>query len=124
VSAADAVLAVFTSDPGSALGAVRIAAFLNTHRTFENTEAVLLGVACSNWDATGAAARDVLAALASTDLPVFDSRIPFSRRVPSATLAKRPVVLAYPNTTVAEAYRALADEVLARHAALVGTAVR
>ena len=122
VAAADSVLGVFTSDPGSALGAVRIATFLNTHRTFENTAAVLLGVACSNWDATGAAARDVLAALASTELPLFDTRIPFSRRVPSATLAKRPVVLAYPNSPVAEAYRALAEEVLTRHAALTSVA--
>jgi chromosome partitioning protein len=115
IAAADAVLAVFTSDPGSALGAVRIATFLTTHRNFENTDAVLLGVACSNWDATGAAAREVIAALAGTDLPLFDTRVPFSRRVPSAALAKRPVVLAYPNTPVAEAYRALADEVVTRY---------
>ncbi|MCW2523024.1 MAG: Cobyrinic acid ac-diamide synthase [Frankiales bacterium] len=117
IATADAVLAVYTSDPGSALGVVRTAAFLNTHRTFENSDAVFLGAACANWDATGAAARDVAAALASTNLPTFEARIPTSRRVPSATLAKRPVVLAYPNSAVAQAYRELTDEVLTRYAA-------
>src|SRR4051794_39027466 len=39
ICSADAVLSVFTSDPGSALGAVRITSFLNTHRQFENTDA-------------------------------------------------------------------------------------
>ncbi len=53
VGAADAVLTVFTSDPGSALGAVRVAAFLDEHREFENTSAVLVGVACSAWDGAG-----------------------------------------------------------------------
>jgi chromosome partitioning protein len=115
VAAADAVLTVFTSDPGSALGAVRIASFVDTHRKFENTEAVLLGVVCANWDKDGAAARDVAEALSGTGLPLFDTRIPFSRRVPSATLAKRPVVLAAPKSPVAEAFRSLADEVLTRY---------
>ena len=41
VAAADSVLTVFTSDPGSALGAARVAAFLEQHRRFENTSAVL-----------------------------------------------------------------------------------
>ncbi|UQX88724.1 ParA family protein [Jatrophihabitans telluris] len=121
VAAADAVLTVFTSDPGSALGAVRIAGFVNQHRTFENTEAVLLGAICANWDASGAAARDVAAALESTDLPLFATRIPQSRRVPSATLAKRPVVLSAPNSSVALAYRALGEEILLR-ASELGTA--
>jgi chromosome partitioning protein len=111
LAAADAVLTVFTSDPGSALGAVRLSSFLNNHRKYENTDARLLGVACSNWDKQGAAAREVSEALAATDLPLFKTRIPFSRRVPSATLAKRPVVLSNPTSTVAEAYRTLAGEV-------------
>lgn len=111
LAAADAVLTVFTSDPGSALGAVRLSSFLNSHRKYENTEARLLGVACSNWDKQGAAAREVSEALAATDLPLFETRIPFSRRVPSATLAKRPVVLSNPSSPVAEAYRSLAAEV-------------
>ncbi|HEY2298032.1 MAG TPA: ParA family protein [Jatrophihabitans sp.] len=115
IAAADAVLTVFTSDPGSALGAVRLSTFLASHRKFETTSATLLGVACSNWDKQGAAAREVSEALAATDLPLFDTRIPFSRRVPSATLAKRPVVLAAPNSTVAGAYRSLADEVRATY---------
>src|SRR5687768_2991826 len=34
VCAADAVLSVFTSDPGSALGVARVSAFLHQHRTF------------------------------------------------------------------------------------------
>jgi chromosome partitioning protein len=115
IAAADAVLTVFTADPGSALGAVRIAAFLDSHREFENTEAELLGVLCANWDAHGAAAREVVDALAGTGLAMFDTRIPFSRRVPSATLAKRPAVLTAPNSPVAEAYRNLADEVAIRY---------
>lgn len=110
LAAADAVLTLFTSDPGSALGAVRLSSFLNNHRKYENTEARLLGVACSNWDKQGAAAREVSEALAATDLPLFQTRIPFSRRVPGATLAKRPVVLSNPTSPVAQAYQALAVE--------------
>lgn len=55
------------------------------------------------------AAREVAEALEGTDLPVFDTRIPLSRRVPSSTLDKRPVVLSAPSSSVAEAYVALAD---------------
>jgi chromosome partitioning protein len=112
IAAADAVLTVFTSDPGSALGAVRLSSFLSGHRKYETTTAELLGVVCSNWDKQGAAAREVSEALAATDLPLFATRIPYSRRVPSSTLAKRPVVLAAPASSVAEAYRELADEVV------------
>jgi len=119
VAAADSVISVFTSDPGSALGAVRIATFLQQHLRFENTEAELLGVVCGNWDKEGAAARQVDEALHGTTLPIFDTRIPFSRRVPAATLAKRPVVVNSPKSTVAEAYRALADEVLTRYGKVV-----
>jgi chromosome partitioning protein len=111
LAAADAVLTLFTSDPGSALGAIRLSSFLTNHRKYENTEARLLGVACSNWDKHGAAAREVSEALSATDLPLFTTRIPFSRRVPSATLAKRPVVLSNPSSPVATAYRSLAAEV-------------
>ena len=57
VCAADTVLTVFTSDPGSALGAVRLAAFVEQHRAYENTTAVLVGVACALWDRQGRAAR-------------------------------------------------------------------
>ncbi|MEP6851554.1 MAG: ParA family protein [bacterium] len=121
VAAADAVLTVFTSDPGSALGAVRLVTFLEQHRRFENTTAVLLGVACSNWDKQGAAAREVETALGGTSLPLFQTKIPFSRRVASATLAKRPVVLTAPNTAVTAAYRALTEEVLARYATATGS---
>jgi len=53
--------------------------------------------------------------LEGTDLPVLDTRIPLSRRVPSSTLAKRPVVLTNPSTPVALAYLDLADEVLASY---------
>ena len=116
VAAADSVLTVFTSDPGSALGAARVSAFLEQHRRFENTSAVLLGVACSLWDKDGRAAREVAGALQDTDLPLTATRIPMSRRVPSATLAKRPVVLSAPGSPVAQAYAALADELLAAHA--------
>jgi len=112
IAAADSVLTVFTSDPGSALGVVRLVSFLNTHCKFENTSAKLLGVVCSNWDRTGAAAREVAAALAETNLPIFTTRIPFSRRVASAALAKRPVVLRAPRSPVAMAYFSLADEAL------------
>ncbi len=111
LAAADAVLTVFTSDPGSALGAVRLSSFLQNHRKYENTEARLLGVVCANWDKRGAAAREVSDALSATDLHLFKTRIPFSRRVPSATLAKRPVVLSNPTSPVAEAYRSLATEI-------------
>ena len=112
VCAADAVLTVFTSDPGSALGAARVTAFIDQHRRFENTNARLIGVACSLWDKDGKAAREVVGALEGTDLPLLPTRIPVSRRVPSATLAKRPVVLSNPTSTVAEAYTALAADVL------------
>jgi chromosome partitioning protein len=112
VCAADSVLTVFTSDPGSALGAARVSAFLEQHRRFENTSAVLIGVACSLWDKEGKAAREVVGALEGTDLPLLRTRIPVSRRVPSSTLAKRPVVLSAPSSKVAEAYAALADDVL------------
>src|SRR3954451_8178414 len=115
VCAADAVLSVFTSDPGSALGVARIAAFLHQHRAFENTSAVLLGAACSLWDKDAKAARDVLGAMEGTDIPVFQTRIPLSRRVPSSTLAKRPVVLSAPSSTVATAYAELTEEVLAAY---------
>ena len=115
VAAADAVLTVFTSDPGSALGAARVAAFVEQHRRFENTSAQLIGVACSLWDKEGRAAREVFGALEGTDLPVLATRIPLSRRVPSATLAKRPVVLTAPSSSVAQAYSALTDEVLASY---------
>lgn len=111
--AADSVLTVFTSDPGSALGAARVAAFLDQQRAYENTSAVLVGVACASWDRHGRAAWDVLGALEATDLPLLATRVPVSRRVPSSTLAKRPVVLSAPSSPVAHAYAALADEVLA-----------
>jgi chromosome partitioning protein len=118
VCAADAVLSVFTSDPGSALGAARVTAFLDQHRKFENTVAQLLGVACSLWDREGRAAKEVLGALEGTDLPMLPTKIPLSRRVPSSTLAKRPVVLSAPTSSVAEAYAALAEDVLTAFRAL------
>jgi chromosome partitioning protein len=119
VCAADAVLTVFTSDPGSALGAARVTAFLEQHRRFENTVARLVGVACSLWDKDGKAAREVLGALEGTDLPLLPTRIPLSRRVPSSTLAKRPVVLSAPASPVALAYAALAQDVLSAYAGLL-----
>lgn len=122
VAAADSVLTVYTSDPGSALGAARVSAFLAQHRQFENTSAVLIGVACSLWDREGRAAREVAEALEGTDLPVLQTRIPLSRRVPSSTLVKRPVVLTAPNSSVAAAYTALAAELLASYDAHVTTA--
>lgn len=118
VCAADAVLSVFTSDPGSALGAARVTAFLDQHRRFENTVAQLLGVACSLWDKEGRAAKEVLGALEGTGLPLLPTKIPLSRRVPSSTLAKRPVVLSAPNSPVAEAYAGLAQDVLHAYQAL------
>jgi chromosome partitioning protein len=117
IAAADSVLTVFTSDPGSALGAARVSAFLDQHRRFENTSAELLGVACSLWDKEGRAAREVVGALEGTELPLLATRIPLSRRVPSSTLAKRPVVLSAPSSAVAQAYVALAEELLTAHAA-------
>jgi chromosome partitioning protein len=102
-----------TSDPGSALDAARVAAFLEQHREYENTSAVLVGVACAVWDQHGRAAREVAGALEDSDLPVLATRIPLSRRVPTSTLAKSPVVLSAPTSSVALAYLALADEVLA-----------
>ncbi len=119
VCAADAVVSVFTSDPGSALGVARVSAFLHQHRNYENTNATLLGAACSLWDAQGKAARDVIGAMEGTDLPLFQTRIPLSRRVPSSTLAKRPVVLSNPSSSVATAYTDLADEILAAYATLL-----
>ncbi len=115
VCAADSVLTVFTSDPGSALGAARVASFVELHRDFENTSAVLVGVACALWDKQGLAAREVVGALEGTELPLLETRIPLSRRVPSSTLAKRPVVVSAPSSAVAHAYTALADEVLSAH---------
>ena len=113
VCAADTVLTVFTSDPGSALGAARVAAFLEQHRAYENSTAVLVGVACAVWDHHGRAAREVAGALEGSDLPLLRTRIPLSRRVPTSTLVKRPVLLSCPTSSVASAYSALADEVLA-----------
>jgi chromosome partitioning protein len=113
VCAADAVLTVFTSDPGSALGVARVAAFLEQHRTYENTSAVLVGVACAVWDQHGRAAREIAGALEGTDLPLLKTRVPLSRRVPTSTLSKRPVLLSHPTSPVSSAYLALADEVLA-----------
>ncbi len=115
ICAADSVLTVFTGDPGSALGAARVTAFLEQHRGFENTQAQLIGVACSLWDREGKAAREVLGALEETDLPLLPTRIPLSRRVPTSTLAKRPVVLSAPNSSVAEAYRSLTSDLLAAY---------
>jgi chromosome partitioning protein len=111
--AADTVLTVFTSDPGSALGAVRLAAFVEQHRAYENTTAVLVGVACALWDRQGRAARSVAGALEGTGLPLLSTRVPLSRRVPSSMLAKRPVVVSAHASPVACAYLALAEEVLA-----------
>ncbi len=116
VAAADAVLAVFTADPGSALGVVRVAGFVDTHREYENTTASFLGAACVDWDRHSAAAREVAAALAETDLPVFATRVPTSRRVASAALARTPVVLRAPASPVARAFAELADEVLSSYA--------
>ena len=113
VCAVDAVLTVYTSDPGSALGAVRVAAFLEQQRSYENTSAVLVGVACAVWDQHGRAAREVAAALDGTGLPLLGTRVPLSRRVPTSTLVKRPVVLSHPTSPVAAAYVTLADEVCA-----------
>lgn len=113
VCAADAVLTVFTNDPGSAIGALRVAAFVEQHRAYENTSAVLLGAACALWDQHGRAAREVVGALEGTGLPLFETRVPMSRRVVTSTLAKRPIVLSTPASPAASAYRALADEVLA-----------
>jgi len=124
VCAADAVLTVFTSDPGSALGAVRVAAFLDQHRVYENTTAVLVGVACAAWDREGKAAREVAAALQGADLPLLQTRIPLSRRVPSAVLRKRPVVLSVPHSPVAAAYAALTREVLGLYAEMTGADAR
>jgi chromosome partitioning protein len=112
ICAVDAVLTVFTSDPGSAVGVARVAAFLEQQRTYENTSAVLVGVACAVWDQHGRAAREVAGALDGTDLPLLRTRVPLSRRVPTSTLAKRPVVLSHPTSPVATAYLALADEAL------------
>jgi chromosome partitioning protein len=112
VCAADSVLTVFTSDPGSALGAARVAAFVDQQRAFENTAAVFRGVACAAWDPRGRAAREVAAALDASGLPVLRARIPMSRRVPASTLAKRPVVLTAPLSPIATAYAALTDELL------------
>lgn len=112
VCAVDRVLTTFTSDPGSALGVARVAAFLEQHRAYENTTAVLVGVVCAAWDPQGRAAREVLGALEGTDLPLLRTRIPLSRRVPTSTLAKVPVVLSAPATPVALAYLALVDELL------------
>jgi chromosome partitioning protein len=109
--AADAVLTVFTSDPGSALGVVRVASFVEQQRAYENTSAVFLGAACSAWDRGGRAARQVLDALKATGLPLMTTMVPLSRRVPSSALDKMPVVLGSPTSPVASAYRALADEV-------------
>jgi chromosome partitioning protein len=116
VCAADSVLTVFTSDPGSAIGVARVAAFLEQHRTYENTSAVLIGVACAAWDPRGRAAREVAAGLQRTDLPLLRTRIPMSRRVPTSTLVNRPVILSAPTSPVAAAYLALADDVLAASA--------
>jgi chromosome partitioning protein len=110
--ASDAVLTVFTSDPGSALGVVRVAGFVEQQRAFENTSAVFLGAACTAWDKAGRAARQVLEALEGTGLPLMQSRVPVSRRVPSSTLDKRPIILSAPTSPAAVAFRALADEVL------------
>ncbi len=115
VCAADSVLTVYTSDPGSALGTARVAAFLEQHRRFENTDARLIGVACSLWDPKGRAAREVAAAFEGTGLPLLATRVPASRRVPTSTLSKRPVVLSAPASPVAQAYVALADELLAAY---------
>jgi len=109
--AADAVLTVFTSDPGSALGVVRVAGFVEQQRAYENTSAVLLGAACSAWDVRGRAARQVLAALQATGVPLMRTMVPLSRRVPSSVLDKLPVVLGSPTSPVGSAYRTLADEV-------------
>ena len=113
VCAADALLAVFTDDPGSAIGVLRVAAFVEQHRQYENTSAVLLGAACALWDRHGLAAREVVGALEGTGLPIFGTRVPMSRRVVTSTLAKRPIVLSHPASPAASAYVELADEVLA-----------
>src|SRR3954462_6066489 len=109
--AADAVITVFTSDPGSALGVVRVASFVEQQRAYENTSAVFLGAACSAWDKGGRAARQVLEALQATGLPLMRTMGPPSRGGPSSTLDKLPVVIPSPTSPVASAYRALADEV-------------
>jgi chromosome partitioning protein len=111
--AADAVLAVFTNDPGSALGVARVAAFLAQHRAYENTSAVLIGAACALWDPRGRAAREVVGALEGSGLPLLHTRVPMSRRVLSSTLTRRPIAQSNPASPAGAAYAALADEVLA-----------
>lgn len=112
VCAADLVLTLFTSDPGWALAVARVAAFLDQHRTYENTSAVLIGVACAAWDPRGRTARDVAGSLERTALPLLRTRIPMSRRAPTSALVNRPVILSAPTSPVASAYLALADDVL------------
>ena len=112
VCAADAVLAVFTNDPGSALGVARVASFVDRHRAYENTSAILVGAACVLWDQRGRAAREVVGALDGAGLRMMETRVPLSRRVVSSTLTKRPIVLSAPASPPASAYVALADEVL------------
>ena len=96
-------------------GVARVSAFLHQHQSFENTSARLLGAACALWDPQAKAARDVFGAMEGTGIPLFDTRIPLSRRVPSSTLSKRPVVLTAPASSVALAYLALTEEVLAAY---------
>ena len=93
------------------LEALRVAGFVEQQRAYENTSAVLLGAACSAWDVRGRAARQVLEALQATGVPLMRTMVPLSRRVPSSTLDKFPVVLGSPTSPVGSAYRTLADEV-------------
>ena len=113
VAAVDSVLTLFTSDPGSALGAARVAAFLEQHREYENTSAVL-------------SASPAPRGIRTAGRP---GRWPAPWRAPTCRCSGRasrcragcrparspsgPSTLSAPTSAVASAYLALADEVLA-----------
>ena len=92
VCAADSVLTLFTSDPGSALGAARRR---RLRRTAAGVREHVRGLPRGRLRRLGSARTSPHArfsgALDASGLHILRTRVPMSRRVPSSTLAKRPV---------------------------------
>lgn len=74
----------------------------------------LLGVVLNEFDPRPEETGVILGALEDEGLPVLATRIPGSYLASKAVLLRAPAVLAYPKSLVADAYRALAGEVLDR----------
>ena len=116
IAAADAVLTVFTSDPGSALGAVRLSTFLAGHRKYENTTAAPARRRCAPTGTSRARPpAKCPSALSATNLPAVLYPYPVLAAGAERDAGKAPGRAVGAESAVAEAYRELATETITRY---------